>query len=102
MAKERILGIVQAGLLRRLTPVRDLGVGCRLTRDAPGTGPPEQNEIDLARYEGSAILIEGEPAELWVHSANVVEEAGPIVTELMQYVLGLPELAVDPKPPIAL
>jgi hypothetical protein len=37
-----------------------------------------------------------------VHSVNVVEEAGPIVTELVQYVLGLPDLPVDPKPRIAL
>jgi hypothetical protein len=102
MAKERILGIVQNGLLRRLTPVRDLGIGCRLTRDVSGKGPPEQGEIDLARYGGNAILVEGEPAELWAHSANVVEEAGPIVTELVQYVLGLPDLPLDPKPPIAL
>ena len=80
MAKERVLGIVQNGLLRRLTPFRHLGVGCRLTRGPSGKGPPEQGEIDLNRYEGNAILVEGEPTELWVHSANVVEEAGPIVT----------------------
>jgi hypothetical protein len=98
MANERILGVVRNGYLRRLTPIRDLGIGCRLTREAPGAAAPESGEIDLRSYEGCAVLVEGEPLELWVYSAVVVEQAGPIVTELVQYVLGQPEAAIDPSP----
>ena len=102
MANERILGIVRNGYLRRLTPVRDLGAGCRLTRESPDAAAPERGEIDLRPYEGCAILVEGEQREFWVHSAAVLEQGGPILTELVQYVLGHPEAPIDPNPKIAL
>jgi hypothetical protein len=101
MAKQRILGIVRDKQLRRLTPIRDLGLGCRLSREAANAAAPERGEIDLSRYEGSAILVEGEPRDFWVYSASVIEQGGPIVTELVQYVLGDPGTEIELKPHIA-
>ena len=101
MGKERILGVVRNGYLKRLTPLRDWGVGCRLTREPADAAAPESGEIDLRSYDGRAILVEGEQGEFWVYSAAVIEQGGPIVTELVQYVLGHPEAPIDPNAQIA-
>jgi hypothetical protein len=98
MARERFLGVVQQGVLRRLTPIRDPAGGCRLSRARLGAEPPEEAELSLEGHEGAALLVEGEAQELWIYEADVIEKASPIVTELVQFVLGHPVLSIDPKP----
>jgi hypothetical protein len=94
---EKILGIVKEGLFRRLTPIRDWS-GCRLTRIAPQAGQsPESAEIELAKYEGSAVMVTGDPQEFWIYSADVIEEAGPIVSVLVEHVLGGVEKEIEAK-----
>lgn len=98
MARERFLGVVLQGVLRRLTPIRDPAGGCRLTRRKAGAGSPEDDELSMEDYEGAALLVEGEAQEFWIHEAQVIEKGGPIVTELVQFVLGHPVLQIDPNP----
>jgi len=50
--------------------------------------PPESAELDFAEYEGSAVLIRGHGDSGWVYSAKVIDQATPIVTELVQRVFG--------------
>jgi hypothetical protein len=97
MATERYLGVVHAGLFRRLTPFRDPAGGCRLSQARPGAAP-EPLEISLEDYAGAALLVEGVAQELWIYEANVIEKASPIVTELVQFVLGHPAFDIDVKP----
>jgi hypothetical protein len=98
MARERFLGVVLEGLLRRLTPIRDPAGGCRLTRRKAEAGSPEDEELSMESYEGAALLVEGEAQELWIYEAQVIEKGSPIVTELVQFVLGHPVLQPDLKP----
>lgn len=94
---EKILGIVKDGLFRRLTPIRDWS-GCRLTRIAPQQAQsPESGEIQLAEYEGSAVLVTGEAQEFWIYSAAVIEQAGPIVSILVEHVLGGVDEEIEAK-----
>lgn len=90
MAKDRILGIVQGGLFRRLTPIRDVAGGCRLTRAKAKdkSRSVDAKAIDLAPYEGIALLVEGRNEDLWVFDVKIVERAGPILSGVVQYVLG--------------
>ena len=71
MAKARILGIVQDGLLRRLTPFRDPGVGCRLTRDPPARGRPSRARSTWSATRGTPSWSKVNPRTYGVHSANV-------------------------------
>lgn len=98
MARQRILGVVRGGILGRLTPIRDMAGGCRLTRRPVSAGSPEDDELSMEGYEGAALLVEGEAQELWIYEAEVIDKGSPIVTELVQYVLGHPVLRIDPKP----
>jgi hypothetical protein len=94
---EKILGIVKDGLFRRLTPIRDWS-GCRLTRIGPQRAQsPESGEIQLAEYEGSAVLVTGEAQEFWIYSADVIEQAGPIVSILVEHVLGGVDEEIEAK-----
>lgn len=90
MSKERILGVVQGGLFRRLTPIRDPGGGCRLTRAKAKDKAKsvDAKAIDLSPYEGTALLIEGRNQDMWVFDVDIIERAGPILSGLVQHVLG--------------
>lgn len=62
-----------AGTSFRLTSVR--------IREAVS---PESREINLTEYEGEAIMIQGLENEEWIYSAELIDEAGPILTLLVQ------------------
>lgn len=47
---------------------------------------PESGEIDLVKYGGSAIMVRGIDGEGWIYSAVVVDQAGPILTAVVQQV----------------
>ena len=46
--------------------------------------PPEREELDLTEYEGKAIMIRGHGSGEWVWSTEVVDVAGPILSETVR------------------
>lgn len=50
---------------------------------------PESAELDLTPYEGKAVMVSGRDGGAgWVYSAQVVDEAGPILTAVVYQVFG--------------
>lgn len=81
------LGVVQHGRFRPLATESEVAGSLRLTTSAIDTSePPEKGELPLAEYEGSAILVRGVDRSEWVYSATVVENAGLILTAVVQAV----------------
>ncbi len=79
------LGIVQRGRFKPLAAERDTAESLRLTSVPVQAGqPPESGELPLAEYEGSAILVRGMDDGEWIYSAVVVEQAGLILTAVVQ------------------
>jgi hypothetical protein len=50
--------------------------------------PPDAREIDLAEYEGRAIMVSGHDDGSWIYSASVIDEAGPILTAVVEQLFG--------------
>ena len=50
--------------------------------------PPESEEIDLSKYEGQALMVQGHDGGGWIYSATVIDQAGPILTAVVQQVFG--------------
>ena len=87
---DEFLGIVQLGTFRPLAPAP--GGGVRLTTiSMVAAQPPESAEIDLAKYEGSAIMVRGHLSGGWIYSAEFIDQAGPILTAVVRQVFGLEE-----------
>lgn len=85
----KYLGIVQDGKFQQLIPT---GGSARFTSIQPQESvPPEGGELDLAQYEGSAVMLRGHDQGGWVYSAEVVDKAGPILTTMVRVVLGRQE-----------
>lgn len=86
---ERILGIVRDGRLHILSPERSRGSAARLTRIGMQVAmTPEMEEIDLGPHEGRALMVEGHDGGGWIYSASIVDEAGPILAEVVRRVFG--------------
>lgn len=84
------LGIVQEGRFKPLATEQDTAPSYRLTsQPLPPQGSPEQGEVPLADYEGSAILIRGFAEGEWIYSAIIIEKAGLILTAVVQEVFDL-------------
>jgi hypothetical protein len=84
---EQTLGLVERGKFQPLGAAPSGSV--RLTRIPPQAGqPPESGELDLVEYEGSAIMVHGNNQGDWIYSAEVIDQATPIVTELVRRVFG--------------
>jgi hypothetical protein len=85
---DRILGLVEQGDCRPLEAAGPSG-SVRLTSIPPQAAQaPEGGELDLAEYEGSAIMVVGNNQGDWIYSAEVIDQATPIVTELVRRVFG--------------
>jgi hypothetical protein len=86
---DQVLGIVENGRFKRLELGGPLGDFLRLTsiqrREAR---PPESGELNLAEYEGKAIMVSGYVDSDWVYEAAVIDQAGPILTGVVQKVFG--------------
>jgi hypothetical protein len=81
-----VLGIVQDGSFQPLAP---RGLSARLTTiQMQAAMPPESGELDLAEYEGKAIMVRGHDGGGWIYSAEVIDQAGPILTAVVQRVFG--------------
>jgi|SRR5882672_1458784 len=81
------IGVVQSGRFRPLATETETGESLRLTSLAlDTTEPPENGEVSLAEYEGSAIFVRGVDRDEWIYSATVLERAGVILTAAVQEV----------------
>ena len=79
------IGVVENGALRIVLPKSALSGSHRFTSIAMQEArPPETGELDLSKYEGRAIAIQGHDGGSWVYSARVVDTGGPIVTALVR------------------
>ncbi len=85
----KFLGIVRGNKFQPLEASSSLSI--RLTRISMVAGEsPENREIDLTEYEGSAIMVEGTSSGEWIYEAEVVDKAGLILTHVVQHVLSKP------------
>jgi hypothetical protein len=86
---DQVLGIVENREFQRLSPPGDLGGPTRLTSIPPQTAqPPESGELDLSKHEGSVIMVAGHDQGEWIYSAEVIDQAGPILTAVVKKVFG--------------
>lgn len=82
----QFLGIVQNGIFQLLIPHRE---SVRLTGiQMQEARPPETGELNLTEYEGQAVMIRGHDSGDWIYSAEVIDQAGPILTMVVQQVFG--------------
>jgi hypothetical protein len=44
--------------------------------------------LDISPYEGNAIVVRGYDSGGWIYSAEVIDEAGPILTAVVLRVFG--------------
>jgi hypothetical protein len=88
-ANDQFLGIVQIGQFHILMPARSAGKSVRLTGiPMQAAMSPQSVEIDLSGYEGRALMVRGHDGGGWIYSAEVIDEAGPILTAVVQRVFG--------------
>ncbi len=86
---DKFLGIVQNGRFSILMP-RSQCCTVKLTRIARPASIAEElvasHEINLAEYEGKAIMATGTLPEHrgWLYEANVIDQAGPVLTEVVK------------------
>lgn len=84
----QFLGMVETRKFQLLLPETLAGTSFRLTSvRVQEAVSPESREINLAEYEGEAILIQGRESGEWIYSAELIDEAGPILTLLVQQLL---------------
>jgi hypothetical protein len=85
----QFLGVVQLGQFQILWPQELPGGSVRLTAiNMQESVPPESKELKLTKYEGSAVMIRGHQSGSWIYSAETIDEAGPILTTVVQQVFG--------------
>lgn len=86
---DQFLGIVQNGECQLLAPYSPPSGSIRLTAiPMQAAQPPETAELDLTEYEGKAIMVRGHDGGGWIYSAEVIDQAGPILTAVVQRVFG--------------
>jgi hypothetical protein len=80
-----ILGVVRNGGFVPLEPAD--ATGSRLTNIAmqEATGP-EAGELDLLPYEDNALLARGYDSGGWHYSAELIDEASPLLTAVVLWV----------------
>jgi hypothetical protein len=87
--REQVLGIVENGNFKRLEPNELLGDVLRLTSvQRQEARPPESGELNLTEYEGKAIMVAGYIDSSWIYEAAVIDQAGAILTAVVQKVFG--------------
>ncbi len=82
-----ILGVVQDGKFVFLNPVEELNQTARLTSiQMQEARSPESGELNLNKFEGKAIMVQGHNGGGWIYSAKIVDKAGPILTAVAKRV----------------
>jgi len=88
------IGIVRAGRFKPLAAEHETSESMRLTTAAlQPNQSPESGQISLVDYDGSAILVRGIDTGEWIYSAVIIEQAGAILTSVVQEVFSLGEKA---------
>ena len=86
---DTFLGIVQNGEFRRLWPSPITSATSRLTTiGMQAAMSPESGEIQLGVLEGKAIMVAGLDNGDWIFSADVIDQAGPILTAVVASLFG--------------
>jgi hypothetical protein len=81
------LGTVRNQLFIPLLSEQAVGDSLKLTSIAAQVGQsPESGEISLTQYEETAILVRGIGHGDWIYSAVIIEQAGQILTLVVQAV----------------
>jgi hypothetical protein len=84
-----VMGLVREGRFRLSVPSGRPQAYARLTRIPPQAAePPEGGEIDLSEYEGRAIMVRGYDQGAWIYSAEITDEAGPILSAVVERLSG--------------
>jgi hypothetical protein len=84
------IGMVADGKFTFLSPRRAIAGEKRLTTIAVQEARlPETGALNLSKYEGKAIAVQGIDQGDWIYSASVIDTAGPLVTALVEKVFGL-------------
>ena len=84
-----VLGIVQNGRLIALEPGGLALSGIRLTSIMRQKARSVQSgELDLAAFEGVALMVEGVRDSGWLYEAHIIEQAGPILTAVVRRLFG--------------
>jgi hypothetical protein len=85
----KVMGLVISGKLKLSVPSGRSESLVRLTRLQPHEGAsPENEEIDLSEYEGTAIMVTGYDRGGWIYSAEIIDKAGPILTAVVERLSG--------------
>lgn len=84
---ETYIGLVEMDRFKVLSPKTDSGSVRLTTIQVQAAQTPESAEVNLEKFESSAIAVQGVLSGDWIFSANVIDTAGPIVTALVQKVL---------------
>jgi hypothetical protein len=86
---DKYIGVVQLGQFLILTPDHAAGSTTRLTSiPMQAAQPPESAELNLAAYEGRTIMVQGHDGGGWIYSAQVIDQAGPILTAVVERLFG--------------
>lgn len=87
--KEEFLGIIRNGKFIPLNP-ESTSDDLRFTSiQMQEARPPESGELDLNKYEGKTIMVQGHNGGGWIYSAKIIDKAGPILTSLAEKVFGM-------------
>ena len=90
---ENFLGIIQDGEFYILTLGTEITIPTRVTgMPMYAASLPESQEFDLTIYEGQVIMVNGYDGGGWIYSAEIIDQAGPILTEV---VLEVYEVDID-------
>lgn len=86
-----LLGLVRDGRFRPSVPSGREHTYVRLTALQPqASQPTDAGEIDLAAYEGQAIMVRGIDQGEWIYDVEIIDTAGPILTAVVERLSGLP------------
>lgn len=86
---EIFIGVVKEGEFKLFLPKSALAGDARLTSIGMQEAvTPESGELNLTDSEGKSIAVQGHDGGGWIYEAEVIDIGGPIVTALVQQVLG--------------
>ena len=82
---DQVLGIVKNSAFYRISPKLDIQSPTKLTTISIIEAiHPDAMSLNLSKYEGSFIVVEGHDRDGYIWEARVVEQAGPSVSALLR------------------
>lgn len=83
----QFFGIVRGGKFKIFAPQHLEGDIVRLTTiQKQESKSPQSGKLDLSQYEEKIIEVSGQESGGWIFSAEVVEEAGPVLSDFLRKV----------------